>query len=78
MSLDALLFQPGGRCFYCGQPLRRRVWAEPAPWITPWSAAKRSTPTATIAHLEATLGAIQRGQYEQFAPFIVQRVMVWS
>ena len=23
MSLDALLFQPGGRCFYCGQRLRR-------------------------------------------------------
>ena len=23
MSLDALLFQQGGRCFYCGQPLRR-------------------------------------------------------
>ena len=23
MSLDALLFQQGGRCFYCGQPLPR-------------------------------------------------------
>ena len=23
MNLDALLFQQGGRCFYCGQPLRR-------------------------------------------------------
>jgi hypothetical protein len=22
MSLDALLFQQGGRCFYCRQPLR--------------------------------------------------------
>lgn len=24
MSLDALWFQQGGRCFYCGQPLRRK------------------------------------------------------
>lgn len=32
------------------------------------------SPTATVAHLEATLGRLQRGAYEQFVPLIVQRV----
>ena len=32
------------------------------------------SPTATVAHLEATLGTLQRGAYEQFVPLIVQRV----
>jgi hypothetical protein len=28
MSLDALLFQQGGRCFYCGQRLQLPVWSK--------------------------------------------------
>ena len=32
------------------------------------------SPTATVAHLEATLGTVQRGAYEQFVPLLVQRV----
>jgi hypothetical protein len=32
------------------------------------------SPSATLFHVEATLGAVQRGLYEEFAPLIVQRV----
>jgi hypothetical protein len=34
------------------------------------------SPTAIVFNLEATLGTIQRGVYEQFVPLIVQRVII--
>jgi hypothetical protein len=34
------------------------------------------SPTATVGVVEATLGTVQQGLYERFAPLIVQRVTV--
>ena len=56
------------------EPAREALWQ----WLddrTTVGEHLQLSPTATVAHLEATLGAIQRGAYEQFAPLIVQRVM---
>jgi len=36
------------------------------------------SPSATLFNVEATLGAVQHGLYERFAPLIVQRVTVQS
>ena len=36
------------------------------------------SPSATLFNVEATLGAVQHGLYERFAPLIVQRVTVES
>ena len=55
------------------EPAREALWQ----WLddrTTVGEHLQLSPTATVAHLEATLGAIQRGAYEQFAPLIVQRV----
>ncbi len=56
------------------EPAREALWQ----WLddrTTVGEHLQLSPTATVAHLEATLGAIQRGAYEQFVPLIVQRVM---
>ena len=55
------------------EPAREALWQ----WLedrTTVGEHLQLSPTATVAHLEATLGAIQRGAYEQFVPLIVQRV----
>ena len=55
------------------EPAREALWF----WLedrTTEGEHLQLSPTATIAHLEATLGAVQRGAYEQFVPLIVQRV----
>ena len=55
------------------EPAREALWL----WLedrTTVGEHLQLSPTATIAHLEATLGTIQRGVYEQFVPLIVQRV----
>jgi len=55
------------------EPAREALWQ----WLedrTTVGEHLQLSPTATIAHLEATLGTIQRGAYEQFVPLIVQRV----
>ena len=55
------------------EPARAALWQ----WLedrTTVGEHLQLSPTATVAHLEATLGAIQRGAYEQFVPLIVQRV----
>ena len=58
------------------EPAREALWQ----WLedrTTVGEHLQLSPTATVAHLEATLGAIQRGAYEQFVPLIVQRVTGW-
>ena len=55
------------------EPAREALWQ----WLddrTTVGEHLQLSPTATVAHLEATLGAIQRGAYERFVPLIVQRV----
>jgi hypothetical protein len=55
------------------EPARKALWQ----WLedrTTVGEHLQLSPTATIFNLEATLGTIQRGAYEQFVPLIVQRV----
>jgi len=55
------------------EPARAALWQ----WLddrTTVGEHLQLSPTATVFNLEATLGAIQRGIYEQFVPLIVQRV----
>jgi glycosyltransferase involved in cell wall biosynthesis len=51
------------------EPARAALWQ----WLddrTTVGEHRQLSPTATVAHLEATLGAIQRGAYEQFVPLM--------
>ena len=55
------------------EPAREALWQ----WLedrTTVGEHLQLSPTATVAYLEATLGTIQCGVYEQFVPLIVQRV----
>ncbi len=55
------------------EPARERLWQ----WLEDPSTVGEHlqlSPTTTVSTLEATLGRVQRGIYEEFAPLIVQRV----
>ncbi len=57
------------------EPQQETLWR----WLeTPATVGDHLTlsPSATVFSLEATLGAVQQGLYERFAPLIVQRVTV--
>ena len=56
------------------EPAREELWR----WLedpTTVGEHLQLSPAATLHTVEATLGAVQRGLYERFAPLIVQRVM---
>lgn len=55
------------------EPIRSRAWM----WLEDpgtVGAHLQLSPPATVFSLETTLGAVQRGLYEEFAPLIVRRV----
>ena len=55
------------------EPQRERLWA----WLdNPATVGEHLAVTspATVFSIEATLGAVQQGMYERFAPLIVRRV----
>ncbi|MCB1771514.1 MAG: hypothetical protein KDJ31_17740 [Candidatus Competibacteraceae bacterium] len=55
------------------EPARERLWH----WLenpTTMGQHLSLSPAATLHTVEATLGAVQQGRYERFAPLIVQRV----
>jgi hypothetical protein len=56
------------------EPAREELWR----WLedpTTVGEHLQLSPAATLHTVEATLGAVQRGLYERFAPLNVQRVM---
>ncbi len=60
------------------EPARERLWRC---WLEdPTTVGEHLTlsPPVTLFNVEATLGAVQQGLYERFAPLIVQRVTVQS
>ena len=57
------------------EPARERLWR----WLeNPATVGDHFTlsPSAALFNVEATLGTVQQGLYERFAPLIVQRVTV--
>ena len=57
------------------EPARERLWR----WLeNPATVGDHLTlsPSAALFNVEATLGTVQQGLYERFAPLIVQRVTV--
>lgn len=57
------------------EPARERLWR----WLENLATVGdhlECSPSATLGVVEATLGTVQQGLYEHFAPLIVQRVTV--